>query len=276
MTSRPLALLACLVFAPAAAAKTDGDARDDSLLSSIFGRPAAPLDGPLIGDRPDGTESVQTVPRGRTQIETGYTYTTNKDRGEREHRHEAPEILVRFGLVDNVELRLEWPGYVWTDSDGRSSADGADFGVGMKVTLHDDADDPFRYGVLFGATFPTGGGEATEGDVVPELLLLLSYDLTDRLEIASNLRIDAPISDRGRYLGFGATLALGYELTERVGVYAEYYGFYGASKVGPEHYANTGATYLINDNLQLDARIGAGLNDRADDLFVGAGVIVRF
>ena len=43
-----------------------------------------------------------------------------------------------------------------------------------------------------------------------------------------------------------------------------------------EHYLDGGVTYLINMNLQLDARIGLGLNDDAAEFFVGAGVSYRY
>lgn len=43
-----------------------------------------------------------------------------------------------------------------------------------------------------------------------------------------------------------------------------------------EHYFNGGFTYLVNNDMQWDIRGGTGLNDTADDYFVGTGVSIRF
>jgi hypothetical protein len=63
-----------------------------------------------------------------------------------------------------------------------------------------------------------------------------------------------------------------------VGAYAEWYGLMpnGAATARPEHYFNGGFTYLLCDNMQFDIRAGVGLNDVADDYFVGTGLSIRF
>lgn len=44
----------------------------------------------------------------------------------------------------------------------------------------------------------------------------------------------------------------------------------------PEHYFNGGFTFPITNNLQFDVRAGLGLNEAADDYFLGAGGAVRY
>ena len=61
-------------------------------------------------------------------------------------------------------------------------------------------------------------------------------------------------------------------LTDRLGTYFEYFGFYpNADDMDAAHSMNGGFTYLITDNLQFDIRAGFGLNEEADDFFTGAG-----
>ena len=43
-----------------------------------------------------------------------------------------------------------------------------------------------------------------------------------------------------------------------------------------EHYGNGGFTFLFNDDIQWDIRAGLGLNDAAEDYFVGTGLSIRF
>ena len=46
---------------------------------------------------------------------------------------------------------------------------------------------------------------------------------------------------------------------------------------GPStHYVDTGVSYLINNDLRVDARVGTGLNDADPDWFVGVGGGIRF
>ena len=66
-------------------------------------------------------------------------------------------------------------------------------------------------------------------------------------------------------------------LTESIGTYIEYFGAYPASDgEDASHVLNGGFTFLVNDNLQFDIRVGFGLNEQAPDLIAGAGFAVRF
>lgn len=71
---------------------------------------------------------------------------------------------------------------------------------------------------------------------------------------------------------------MGYKLTEKWGTYIEYFGFVPASKDGPnKSFFDGGFTYLVNDDLQLDARAGIGaFNGESPDYFVGIGMSWRF
>ena len=74
-----------------------------------------------------------------------------------------------------------------------------------------------------------------------------------------------------------ASLAAAVALSEKVGAYVEYFGFYpNAEHSDAAHTINGGLTYLINNNFQIDWRIGAGLNEEADDFFTGVGFAFRF
>lgn len=45
---------------------------------------------------------------------------------------------------------------------------------------------------------------------------------------------------------------------------------------GPSNSFDGGFTYLLRDDLQVDASAGVGLSDDADDWFVGLGLSLRF
>jgi hypothetical protein len=270
-------LLTLLALAPAARAQDD---EPSGLPRGILGIEAAPIDEPLVTDRPDFTESTLAVPLGRVQVEAGLTFTRD-GAGEGDHAEtfEAPEVLLRIGLVRGFELRLGAPNYAWED-DGSATLDGlTDMGVGFKLELGEQDGARPSLAVLGELSIPTGDSEFTSDEVDPTLIIAWAYDLGDSgWSVAGNLGASSLSDGSGdRFEEFTSSLALGIPLADGFGAYAEYYGFYRHDAgAGPEHYFNTGVTYLINNNTQLDFRVGAGLNGRADDFFTGAGVSFRF
>ena len=79
------------------------------------------------------------------------------------------------------------------------------------------------------------------------------------------------------YSEFAQSQTIGYSLSERLGLYTEWFYFApsGADTDHNQQYGNAGFTFLVNDNLQLDIRAGVGLNAAADDFFTGAGLSWR-
>ena len=67
-------------------------------------------DGPgaLITDRPDATESPQTVGQGFLQFETGAFFTRDEDNGLTTEATTFNTMLIRYGIFDNFELRVGW------------------------------------------------------------------------------------------------------------------------------------------------------------------------
>jgi hypothetical protein len=72
-------------------------------------------------------------------------------------------------------------------------------------------------------------------------------------------------------------VCLSKTLTEKWSVFAEYYVF-GPSTKGADaaHFLQGGAAYLITPRVQLDARVGFGLNDEANNVIAGAGISFLF
>ncbi len=93
---------------------------------------------PIATDRPDFTEASSTVPQGRIQFESGYTFTYEVADGAIHRAHTAPELLVRYGYSGDIEFRLAWT-YLWESTKFgtvREALDGAeDLVVGVKLAL---------------------------------------------------------------------------------------------------------------------------------------------
>lgn len=258
------------------------------LLPSLV--PAFAQEAPeLITDRPDQTESSVVVPPGSIQIELGWTMTRDDVDGVRFESSEVPGTLLRIGLAEAVELRIGWTG--WVDEEVRASGstlgvDGlGDAELGAKIHLRSENGGAPEMALLIGTSVPVGDGELTSDRFDPSLRLLLSHSLSDRIDLGYNvgLAFDTVVDDptgsedvRSTLSNYIYTVAMGFGLTDRLGAFVEFYGEIPASASGgPAHSFDSGLTYLLCPNLQLDLAAGLGLSEAADDWFVGLGLSVR-
>lgn len=232
---------------------------------------------PLVTDRPDFTESTVTVQPGWLQFESGYAFTQRDE----DKAHSGPELLLRVGLIERLEIRLTL-NYLAVDAVEVDTQGLEDLTLGTKIKLAQGSEDfdltAPSVAVIVETTLPTGGDDFREDQPQPQIKFAFAWDLSDRFSLGSNLNY-AYLSEEGdRFHQFSGSLTLGYKLTDRWGTYIEYFGFVPASKDGPgESFFNGGLTYLVNDNLQLDARAGVGAsNGKSPDYFVGVGVAWRW
>lgn len=286
-----LAISAVVVPGPAAIAQesTSQPAEPEST-TNFLGLPAEPLTEPLITDRPDFTESTAVIPFGHLQLETGYTFTYDDEDGRRVSDQTFPEALLRVGVVKDWELRLGWTGWSLTEELFMEENDsgrmvhreehddgGTDMIVGFKRYLLPQEGLRPELGVIGELSLPTGTGTKSSGDVDPQVKILWSYELPADFALSGNLNFGVPTSEEGRFFQTSASVSLSYSVTEWMGTYVEYFGFYPNDRwTDCAHTVNGGFTFLITDNLQFDIRTGAGLNEEADDFFTGAGLSMRF
>jgi len=90
-----------------------------------------PYEERIETERHDFTQSAVTVGRGVLQVEGGYSYFY-KDTGEEiEGAHTTPEMMIRVGLSEDIELRLRTD-YAWQFIDEDPNKSGAE---DLRVTL---------------------------------------------------------------------------------------------------------------------------------------------
>lgn len=250
----------------------------------------APEEEPLVTDRPDFTESTTTVPAGRFQLESGYTFTYDSEKRVRQREHAFPEFLMRIGVVRDFELRVEWTGYSITSTNYRERNDAGrivgreewsegahDVGAGFKLKFFEEDGLRPDFSMIGSVTAPSGSKNESAGDVEPEIVLLWSHSLTDRVGLAGEVLFTTPHGDGGYFLQTAASVSLGVELADRIGAYFEYYGFYPNDENRDcAHTLDGGLTFLVTNDFQIDVRSGFGLNEEADDFFTGIGFAWRF
>jgi hypothetical protein len=244
------------------------------------------LNKPIETDRPDFTESSVTVGQGVLQLETGYTFIRNDDDGVRTDTHSFPESLLRVGMfAEWFEWRVDWNYLIERNevgglTDTESGAE--DLTLGCKLAITGQEGILPETGIIFQMSVPTGSDEFTADEVLPGVNYLYGWNLNkdETWTLGGSTGLNADVDDitADTYSLFSQSLTLGHDWTERVGSYVEWYVLspVSADTNRPQNYLNGGFTYLINDDMQWDIRAGVGLNEAADDFFVGSGLSVRY
>jgi hypothetical protein len=232
-------------------------------------------DDPLVGDRPDFTESAVTVAPGRLQLEGGYTF----ERAGEAELHTIGELLMRIGVGASTEIRVEVGSWLHLD-DGASTVDGlADPGLGLKQRfLAGDGAVP-ELALLAASSVPIGNAEVSTVRPEPSLVAAAGWELDERTALGANLgwagNFDPDLDERFSSVWLSASLA--YAATGRLGLFLETYGFDQEEVDGDATgYVDAGATWLANPDLQFDLRCGRGFSGLDYAWFAGAGVVARF
>lgn len=239
---------------------------------------ANPSREPLVSDRPDFTESSGTMKRGELQLEGGDTF----ERTQSVKTNTIGELLLRIGLAPRAELRIGPGSYVKVTSPDGDTDGWEDATIGTKLRLHvPPSDAPSvvpAVSLIVLTTVPTGSLVYRETKLQPEAKLATEWVLSDRIGVGTNINVARPRDDtNGRYTVFQASMSFGFTLTPRLGAYAEVYGFAPQlSNVGHTRYGNTGFTFSLTPDYQLDLRGGMGFNGAQPDYFVGAGLVHRW
>jgi hypothetical protein len=253
-------------------------------------------DGPINTDRPTFTPANTVVPRGRLQIESGWTYNYLHSGKTRDDVYDFPELAFRYGLTKYLEFRTFWQGQTYDNQRtagvrrGSQLGGGNDMEVGFKWQLFPG--DPERKwipttGLITSIYAPTGGTSVDSNETVePYINLIWGVSVTKKLTLSGAIgylgfrQHAAPGSfmPADQYQRWHQSVVAFYSATDRTTLFYEWYVFEYTNSTNnlPNHYMDGGILYRITPNMQFDARVGFGLSGRPDDLFTGTGFSARF
>lgn len=231
---------------------------------------------PIDTDRPDFTDGTHTVARARFQLETGYTFQQMRG-ADGGHVHSLPEALLRVGVSSHVELRVG-ENYLIQGGGGTAAASVRGFDdlyLGTKISLTEAHGAVPALSVEAKANLPTGGDAVSAHRWLPGAAILLGWETEGPWGVGVELLATRNANDA---TDGTASISVQYQATSRLQWYGEFIGLRtlgGGATVANVHVINSGLLMLINNNVQVDARIGAGLNDEAPRYFFGFGFAVR-
>lgn len=244
----------------------------------------------LTTDRPDTTESPFTVDTGHIQIETtlfGHARSRADADGIVTDTFEFATTNLRIGLTDSFEFNIVWQPYGIVDPRG----DGLPVqrGIGSvdlraKVNLWGN-DGPAHPGdtalaLLPYVTLPTDRNNGIgEEEVAFGLIVPLAIELGNGFGLGLNGAVGFSREDRAADYDAAVltSASLAYSWTDRLGSFAEaVWEFSRADQRGDVVSLNTGLTYALGEDWQLDAGINIGATRASDSIASFIGITARF
>ncbi|MEP3837263.1 MAG: transporter [Algibacter sp.] len=231
----------------------------------------------LVTDRPDATEASSTVGKDVLQLETGGFYDSFEINNVKSENYTLNTTLVRYGILDNVELRLGWDFVEGTTKINNTKLDNVTSGLsplllGLKIDIAEE-NGTMPEIALIGHVFPVFSASA---DYRPEYTgvdfrLSLSHTLSEKSSLGYN--IGAQWGDDNAEASAIYTIAYGYSISNTFGMYAELYGDLPEDSKA-NHYWDAGLTYLVSNDLQLDTYFGTSITE-GQDFLLGLGLSYR-
>jgi uncharacterized membrane protein YfcA len=237
----------------------------------------------LDADRDAFTPTTITVEPGHALIETAYTFIDNREGPE---THSFPELLLRKGLTERLELRLGANqeigsgGSVVTaieTGEGLGEELSAETSIfyGLKARITDQADWMPRSVVIVEAFTPVAGDVwGTE----PVASIVWGWELPEHWRFDAAFRYVYADSEEGTFDKWQPSVVLRMPTTERFEVHAEWFGTWtdGLEDDTVRPFAGPGFHWVLGEGFELGVRMGWGLTHDAANYFVDAGTAYRF
>ncbi|MCT8339240.1 transporter [Flavobacteriaceae bacterium TK19130] len=231
----------------------------------------------MVTDRPDATESASIVPKGFLQVETGGFYESFEEDEFKTEVWGYNTTLLRYGVFDNLELRLGW-----NFEETRFSANGmgapnvlsgfSPLLAGAKVAIAEEDGWLPQIALLGHLYLPfTASDDYRPETTGTDFRFSFAHTLSEKSSIGYN--IGAQWFEGVEGVSYIYTLSYGYSVTERLGLYAEVYGDFPENGKA-NHLWDAGATYTIKNNIQLDATVGSSITE-GQDILLSAGISFR-
>jgi len=230
---------------------------------------------PISTDRILQTNSADILQPGYHQLETGfYSYETDKENNIKSKHTLLNNNLYRIGFREKMELRLALYGYNIQHAGSDDDSGLSDAELSTKVLLFDSSATRPKTTLNAGFTLPIGDDAFTSDQVDPFFSFIPSFSnlLPDSLYNDNSLGVTWSNGDADFKYG---TL-WGYNLSESVILYGEFFGAMPIDSGSNSHGFDWGLTWAVKNNVQLDFFAGNSLNDSATDFFLYLGLSVRF
>jgi hypothetical protein len=181
-----------------------------------------------------------------------------------------------------LELRLGWPGYVSSDTDGPAIASGftgtLDPNVGLLYDLWGQHGWLPQTAVLTAVPVPLEGNPFALNSLQPLTELMYTWEVSDRTAITGRSGFAVFGAARGNYTQIQQSLSFDVILTERLGAFVSWdmLADHGSGNDTSQHMASGGLSFLLAERFAISWRSAVGLNTAAPDFLNDIWFAYRF
>jgi hypothetical protein len=240
-------------------------------------------------DRPDKTESAYTVDAGHYQIEMSildYTYDRHNQEGTQTDADTlsiAPTNL-KVGLSNNVDLQVVINPYIRErakeDSEVERKSGFGDVQTRVKINLWGNDGGKTAFAMMPFVKFPTNtdnlGNNATEGGIILPLAVELPGEWS--MGLMTEFDFNEDLEDDDHYAtDFINSITFGHQIFGDLNGYIEFFSSVtDGNRSGWIGTVDTGLTYGLTKDIQLDAGVNIGVTRSADDFNPFLGLSMRY
>ncbi len=241
-------------------------------------------DDEIETDRDSFTPATSVVGKTRLVVESAYSFIDNRAVPE---THSLPELVARYGISENIELRFGYnyevggagnpvSGNVPDDSEGTAGLERETrFLYGTKWRLFEQSGLTPQSAILLQGFTPSSG-ENTNTDF--SATYVYGWKLRNDWIWDSAIRYSTGSFEDDRFNVWAPSTVIKVPIGERWKVHAEYFSVLtdGREREGTQHFFSPGVHYLFTKNFELGIRVGWGLNEQAPNFFNNIGGGIRF
>ncbi len=224
-------------------------------------------------DRPDITESPNSVDAGHFQIETDLFKTSrNKNNGVTTIENNFNLANLKLGLSKNIDLQLVVANYVNVyekDANGTKSNEAAGFGdltLRLKYNLWGNDGGKTAFAMMPYINLPTSkGNDYTEAGIV----FPFSIDLGNEFSLGTQVQFDLlkSTTKTGYHGSILQSLVIGKGITDQLETFVESYYVYDFEEKIAQVSFNGGLGYSVTPNVKFDIGFNLGLSKNTDKVY---------
>lgn len=241
--------------------------------------------GVIETDRDSFTPATTTVGSNRIIFEAGYSFIDNIGAKD---THSLPEVILRYGVSDWLELRFG-TNYEIGGGVGAVSGNGSAFyrrdrdelesetkmQYGLKAALTDQCGWMPESAMILQGDTPVSGKE-TKTTFTGTYVFGWVFD--EKIVWDSAMRYGIGANEDDNYNRWLPSTVVKVEVAERCNAHLEYFGIYsqGREDAVSQSYISPGVHYLLTPNAEVGVRVGWGLGAESANFFTNIGMGLRF
>lgn len=240
--------------------------------------------GEIETDRDSFSPATTLVAPSKTIVESAWSLIDNRDVAE---THSLPELVIRYGASDWLELRFGTNYEIGGESSDVSGSEGtlgeglleedesrleeeANVSFGLKIDITDQSSWVPDSAVILNGITPTSGRETATRFVGT---YVFGWELENGWVWDTAIRYGTSGSGEESTESWAPSSVVKIPMTEKTKAHVEYFSIFidGPERETEKHYISPGIHHLINENFEVGIRVGWGLNQDAANFFSNIG-----